>query len=256
MASAFKCAIFDLDGVITETARLHSVAWKAMFDEFLRGWYAARGETFREFTEDDYIQYVDGKPRYQGVKSFLDSRGVVLPTGDPEDAVEKQTCCGLGNRKNVNFQSIIEAHGADVFQSSVDFVRELKRRGIRVGVASSSKNTVLVLKKANLEDLFETRVCGLVSAELGLRGKPDPDIFVVAAKNLGFQPPECLMVEDAISGVTAGFRGKFGLVLGIARHIPPDELTRCGADIVIKDLGEISVDQVFEWFASGRNVKA
>ena len=174
MASAFKCAIFDLDGVVTETARLHSMAWKAMFDQFLQGWYRAKGEPFREFTDEDYLRYVDGKPRYQGVKSFFDSRGVDIPMGDPEDTVDRETCCGLGNRKNVNFQAIIETQGADVFPTSVAFIRELKRRGIRVGVASSSKNTVLVLKKANLEDLFETRVCGLVSAELGLKGKPDP----------------------------------------------------------------------------------
>jgi beta-phosphoglucomutase family hydrolase len=256
MASAFKCAIFDLDGVITETARLHSTAWKAMFDDFLRGYYARRGQPFKEFTDHDYLQYVDGKPRYQGVKSFLDSRGVDLPMGDPEDSVDRETCCGLGNRKNVNFQHIIETEGADVFQTSVDFVRELKRRGIRVGVASSSKNTVLVLKKAKLEDLFETRVRGLVSAELGLKGKPDPDIFVVAAKNLGYEPVETMMVEDAISGVTAGFRGKFGLVLGIARHIPASELKQCGADIVVKDLGEITVDQVFAWFDAGKHRKA
>ena len=256
MASAFKCAIFDLDGVVTETARLHSMAWKAMFDEFLQGWYQAKGEPFREFTDEDYLLYVDGKPRYQGVKSFLDSRGVDLPMGDPEDTVDRETCCGLGNRKNVNFQAIIETQGADVFPTSVAFIRELKRRGIRVGVASSSKNTVLVLKKANLEDLFETRVCGLVSAELGLKGKPDPDIFVVAARQLGFEPVDSMMVEDAISGVTAGFRGKFGFVLGIARHIPAEELARVGADRVVKDLGEIKVDEVFAWFDAGQNVKA
>ena len=249
MASKFKCAIFDLDGVITDSAHVHMAAWKAMFDEYLVRWSGSRGVPFREFTEKDYLAYVDGKPRYQGAKCYFDVAGVTdLPMGDPTDPAGKETVCGLSNTKNDLYQKFLERDGATVFQSSVDFIRELKRRGIRVGVASSSKNTLLVLQKAKLEDLFETRVCGIVSAELGLKGKPDPDIFVVAAKQLGFEPHETLMVEDAISGITAGARGKFGFVLGIARHISAQELLACGAHRVVNDLAEISVDEVFAWF--------
>lgn len=247
----FKCAIFDLDGVITETAKVHSAAWKVMFDEFLARRAKARGEAFVEFTSGDYLTYVDGKPRYKGVGDFLASRGISLEFGTPDDAPDQETVCGLGNRKNESFQAVLKEQGAHVFPASVHFIRELKARGIRVGVASSSKNTQLVLQKAKLEDLFETRVCGVVSAELGLSGKPDPDIFIVAAKNLGFTPGETLMVEDAISGVTAGYRGNFGMVLGIARDIDGLELTKCGADVVVTDLGDLSVDDVFDWFEGG-----
>jgi beta-phosphoglucomutase family hydrolase len=251
--SSFKCAVFDLDGVITDSAHVHMAAWKAMFDDYLKVWSEQQGIPFAEFTEHDYLEYVDGKPRYKGAKSFFDSRGVELEMGDPSDTPDKVTVCGLSNRKNALYQEFLAQDGATVFPASVEFIRELKRRGIRVGVASSSKNTQLVLQKAGLEDLFETRVCGVVSAELGLSGKPDPDIFVVAAKNLGCVPSETLMVEDAISGVTAGLRGNFGMVLGIARHIAGEQLAACGADRVITDLGEISVDEVFEWFNDGQH---
>ncbi|MBN2193295.1 MAG: HAD-IA family hydrolase [Polyangiaceae bacterium] len=249
--ASFKCAIFDLDGVVTETAKVHSAAWKVMFDEFLKRRAEARKEPFAEFTGEDYLKWVDGKPRYKGVNDFLASRGITIEYGTPDDSADLETVCGLGNRKNVSFQAVLKEKGAHVFPSSVNFIRELKARGIRVGVASSSKNTQLVLRKANLEDLFETRVCGVVSAELGLSGKPDPDIFVVAAKNLGFTPGETMMVEDAISGVTAGYRGNFGMVLGIARDIDGLELTKVGADVVVTDLGDISVDDVFDWFETG-----
>jgi len=256
-SSSFKCAVFDLDGVITDSAHVHSAAWKEMFDAYLKRRAAERGETFREFTDEDYLTYVDGKPRYKGAKSFFDSRGITdLEMGDPTDTPDQLTICGLGNTKNALYQQILERDGATVFETSVAFIKELKRRGIRVGVASSSKNTQLVLKKAGLEDLFETRVCGVVSAELGLSGKPDPDIFVVAAKNLGCLPSETLMVEDAISGVTAGRRGNFGMVLGIARHIAGEELAACGADLVVSDLGEITVDEVQAWFDEGQHEDA
>ncbi len=247
----FKGAVFDLDGVITDSAHLHSKAWKVMFDEFLEGWTRDKGEPFQEFTENDYLEFVDGKPRYQGVKSFLESRGVSLPFGEPSDPPDKQTYCGLGNRKNVSYQKQLEQDGAEVFETSVALVRELKARGCRVGVASSSKNTELVLKQAGLEDLFETRVCGVVSEELGLKGKPDPDIFIKAAHNLGLKPHECVMVEDAISGVQAGKSGNFGLVLGVARHLSGEELRGYGADTVVADLGEITIQDLSKWFMHG-----
>ena len=247
----FKGAIFDLDGVITASAHLHSRAWKAMFDEFLEGWTRDKGEPFQEFTENDYLEFVDGKPRYQGVKSFLESRGVSLPFGDPDDPPDKLTYCGLGNRKNVSYQKQLEENGAQVFETSVALVKELRELGYKVGVASSSKNTKLVLEQTGLEELFETRVCGLVSEELGLKGKPDPDIFVKAADNLGLEPNECMMVEDAISGVQAGRTGNFGLVLGVARHMSGDELLANGADVVVADLGEIAVSDLEAWFKEG-----
>ncbi len=252
----FKCAVFDLDGVVTQSASIHSEAWKTMFDEYLKVWSAEKGVEFREFTNADYLKFVDGKPRYQGCKSFFESRGVELPFGDPSDGPDVISICGLGNKKNVLYTSILGEKGAEVFPTSVEFIRELKRRGIRVGVASSSANTKMVLQKAGLTDLFETRVCGIVSAEMSLKGKPNPDIFVVAAKALGFDPVDTMMVEDAIAGVQAGAAGKFGLVLGIAREIPAAELQQNGADLVVGDLGEITVDQVDEWFASGKNQKS
>jgi beta-phosphoglucomutase family hydrolase len=250
-ASGPKGAIFDLDGVITASAHLHLNAWKAMFDEFLKSWSERKNVAFEEFTENDYLSYVDGKPRYEGVKSFLESRGIDLPFGDPEDPPDEETCCGLGNRKNVEYQKTLKEKGAKVFDSSVRLIKELKSRGVRIGVASSSKNTKLVLEQTGLESLFETRVCGMVSAEMGLKGKPEPDIFVQAAENLGLEPGECLMVEDAISGVKAGARGNFGLVLGLARHIDGQKLEENGADWVVGDLGELSVEAIFEWFDRG-----
>lgn len=252
----FKCAVFDLDGVITQSASIHSEAWKTMFDEYLKVWSAEKGVAFVEFTNEDYLEHVDGKPRYQGCKAFFDSRGIELPFGDPSDGPAVISICGLGNKKNALYQSILGEKGAEVFPSSVAFVKELKRRGIRIGVASSSANTKMVLEKAKLTDMFETRVCGIVSAELGLKGKPNPDIFVTAAKNLGCEPAETVMFEDAIAGVQAGKAGKFGLVLGIAREISPEQLKANGADLVVKDLAEITVDEVDAWFAAGKNVKS
>ncbi len=251
-----KGAIFDLDGVVTASAHLHSEAWKAMFDEFMIAWAERTGEPFHEFTGEDYLVWVDGKPRYQGVKSFMGSRGIDIGFGDPEDPPDRETFCGLGNRKNELYQALLAKHGAKVYDTSVALVRDLLAKGVRVGVASSSKNTELVLKMAGLETLFETRVCGVVSAELGLKGKPDPDIFVQAASNLGLDPWECMMVEDAVVGVIAGERGNFGLVLGVARHVKGDLLSANGADLVVSDLGEISTDDIFSWFREGRQADA
>jgi beta-phosphoglucomutase family hydrolase len=248
----FKGAIFDLDGVITQTAAVHSTAWKTMFDEFLKRWYEKKNKPFAEFTnENDYIPYVDGKPRYKGVKSFLDSRGIDIPFGDKSDTPDKETVCGLGNKKNELYNEIVKRDGAFVFENSITLIREMLKKGIRVGVASSSKNTQLILQTSKIEDLFETRVDGVVSEELGLKGKPDPDIFIRAAANVGLLPNECLMVEDAISGVQAGRNGNFGLVLGVARHGDDEALKLNGADIVVKDLGDISLSEINDWFKEG-----
>lgn len=248
----FKAVIFDLDGVITQTALTHSAAWKSMFDSYLREREKKHGEPFSEFThERDYLSFVDGKPRYEGVSSFLKSRSIELPWGDPSDEPEKETVCGIGNRKNIAFNETLKESGVMVYESTIDLIHTLKDIGIRIGVASSSKNCQPVLQAAGIEDLFETRVDGVVSAEMGLKGKPEPDIFTTAAKNLGVQPDQAVVVEDAVSGVAAGRKGNFGLVLGIARENNADELLRNGADIVVSDLGEIDFEGLVDWFRNG-----
>ncbi|MFC1478587.1 beta-phosphoglucomutase family hydrolase [Candidatus Margulisiibacteriota bacterium] len=242
-------AIFDLDGVITQTARVHFEAWKKTFDEYLDK--KTKGD-FEPFTHDgDYVPYVDGKPRYDGVKSFLESRGVEVPFGDTGDTPDKETICGLGNKKNVAFRHIVETNGVDLYKSSVDLIKKLLKSGVQVGVASSSKNCAYILKKLNLDTLFETIVDGIVSKEMGLNGKPQPDIFITAANNMGLKFNECMMVEDAISGVQAGRNGNFALVLGVARHGDASVLKNNGADIVVNDLSEISLEDINEWFEKG-----
>ena len=249
---SFDAVIFDLDGVITRTATVHSAAWKQTFDKFLKAYAEKTGEPFREFTyTDDYLPYVDGKPRYKGVASFLESRGIDLPYGHPADSPDQETVCGLGNRKNQLFNEMIAQGSVEVFSTTVDFIRELKEKGIRVGVASSSKNAKAILDAAGLSGLFETRVDGLVSAELNLKGKPEPDIFTTACDNLGAYYDRAVVVEDAVSGVQAGLNGNFGLVLGIAREGNELELKLNGADIVVRDMGEIDFDSLEEWFSKG-----
>jgi beta-phosphoglucomutase family hydrolase len=249
---SFEAFIFDLDGVITQTALVHSEAWKRMFDEFLQEREKKYGEPFREFTHQaDYLPYVDGKPRYKGVASFLESRGINIPFGDASDAPHLETVCALGNRKDLAFRKILETEGVKEYATTVALIRELKAKGIRVGVASSSKNCRLVLESTGLLSLFETRVDGEVSAELGLKGKPRPDIFTVAADNLGVAYDRTVIVEDAVSGVQAGREGNFGLVLGIAREGNAAELKDNGADIVVSDLGEITLSDVEKWFNEG-----
>jgi beta-phosphoglucomutase family hydrolase len=248
----FEAVIFDLDGVITRTALVHSHAWKKMFDDYLRFREKEHGEPFREFTQkDDYLPYVDGKPRYEGVKSFLESRGIHIPFGDPADDPANETVCGLGNRKNITFNEVLEREGVSVYESTVELIHALKAAGIRIGVASSSKNCEAVLAAAGLLHLMETRVDGVVSAELGLKGKPEPDIFTTAAANLGVKPHQSIVVEDAVSGVSAGRAGNFGLVLGLAREENKQELRIHGADIVVEDIAEISLAEIDEWFTSG-----
>ena len=246
----FDAVIFDLDGVITDTASTHSSAWKQMFDDFLRA-HAVQTETpFREFThEKDYLPYVDGKPRYQGVESFLQSRGIELPFGDTEDAPTQETVCGLGNRKNELFNKSIQAGDVRVYQSTVDFMHTLKDAGIHVGVASSSKNAKVVLETVGLLDLIETRVDGVVSAQLGLKGKPQADIFTTACDNLGVYYDRAVIVEDAISGVQAGQNGGFGLVIGIAREQNAIELRLNGADMVVEDMEEIDIKTIDDWLS-------
>ncbi len=248
----FEAVIFDLDGVITQTALVHGSAWKRMFDDYLRERGQKYGEPFREFTHaGDYLPYVDGKPRYKGVASFLESRGIDLPFGDPSDSPELETVCGLGNRKNKFFNEVLDTEGAKVYDTSVKLITKLKDKGVRIGVASSSKNCKPVLEATGLLHLFETRIDGVVSAERGLKGKPEPDIFTTACDELGVAYHRSVVVEDAVSGVQAGYRGNFGFVLGVARENNVRDLYTNGADRVVTDLGEISIEEINNWFVEG-----
>ena len=248
----FDAVIFDLDGVITKTALVHAASWKRMFDEYMKGREERFGESYREFTHaGDYLPYVDGKPRYKGVQSFLESRGIDIPFGDPSDDPDMETVCGLGNKKNIMFNKVLEDEGVEVYESSVKMLEGLKAAGVRIGVASSSKNCKPVLETAGLLHYFETRVDGVVSAEIGLQGKPEPDIFTTACDNLGVEYHRSVVVEDAVSGVMAGRKGNFGLTLGLAREDNIKELQVGGADIVVEDLEEIGLEGINAWFETG-----
>jgi beta-phosphoglucomutase family hydrolase len=238
--------IFDLDGVITKTADVHFTAWQRIFIEYLKSKDAPATFTY----EDDYVPYVDGKPRYSGVQSFLESRGFDIPYGDITDEAGKETICGIGNRKNEVFREVIQQEGVAFYDGTIDFIKELKSDNIRMGVASSSKNCQFILEAVGLAKEFETIVDGVVSHKLGLAGKPEPDIFTTAAKNMGVEPANSVVVEDAISGVKAGKKGNFGLVLGVTRTGDKNALKTNGADIVVEDISEISLKEVKEWFAN------
>lgn len=240
----FDAVIFDLDGVITNTATVHAAAWKQLFDEFLGEYSEKKSEPFRPFDkEQDYLLYVDGKPRYDGIQSFLQSRGIELPFGSPDDPPEKQTVCGLGNRKNGYFRSYLKEHGVDVFASTISVVRQLRETGFRTAVISSSKNCKPILEAARVADLFEERVDGVESEAVGLKGKPAPDIFLEAARRLGVSPERSIVVEDAISGVEAGRDGHFGCVVGINRNKQAEALKEHGAHVVVDDLAAVNIEE-------------
>ncbi len=236
---AFEAAVFDLDGVITKTAVVHTKSWKKVFDAYLKEKAGKENKPFREFTQDDYLNYVDGKPRYHGVDSFLKSRNINLPWGDPADHPSMETVCGLGNRKNKAFLETLEKEGAEVYPSTKKILFELKDAGVKLGVASSSKNCKAVLEAVGLLSLFEARVDGVVSAELNLNGKPAPDIFTKACEIMNADPSQSIIVEDALSGVQAGANGNFALTLGVARKGNTAELEKNGANYVITDFEEI-----------------
>ena len=237
----FKAFLFDLDGVLTDTASVHADCWKIMFDEYLQHRAAERNEPFEEFhVEDDYHPYVDGKPRYDGVRSFLQSRGIDLPEGDPSDSPDAETVCGLGNRKNDLVNEVIERDGVVPYPGTMRLLDELREAGVRMAVVSSSKNAPVVLKAADLTDYFETIVDGSVAADMGLPGKPAPDTFLEAASRLDSDHKGSVVVEDAISGVESGRNGDFGLVIGVARKRNEASLEKAGADIVVTDLGELA----------------
>jgi len=235
----YDAVLFDLDGVITATAKVHAACWKTMFDEYLEKRAKEKGEPFKPFEiETDYRLYVDGKPRFDGVRDFLQSREIRLPEGTHDDPPKTETVGGLGNRKNDLINEVIDSVGVDTYEGTVALAQQIRNEGIKIAVVTSSQNCAAVLKAARIDDLFEVRVDGNVIHELHLSGKPAPDSYLEGAKRLGVEPQRAVVVEDAISGVQAGRNGKFGLVIGVDRNGNAEELKENGADIVVKDLGE------------------
>jgi beta-phosphoglucomutase family hydrolase len=237
LPDAITACLFDLDGVLTQTAKVHAAAWKQTFDEYLR---QRDGAGFKEFDAvADYDEYVDGKPRYDGVRSFLESRGIELPEGSPDDPPTADTICGIGNRKNDLVQKLIREQGVEVYEGSVRFVRAARDAGLRRAVVSSSANCQEVLIAAGIDDLFEARIDGLVADEQHLKGKPAPDTFLAGARAVGVEPAQATVFEDALAGVQAGRDGHFGYVVGVDRTGQAQALREHGATVVVKDLGEL-----------------
>lgn len=231
----FDAVLFDLDGVITPTAEIHMRAWSEMFNAYLSG----RGVA-EPYTEEDYFTHVDGRPRYDGVRAFLASRGIHLPEGDPSDPPGAETVCGLGNRKNDVFNEVLARDGIAVFPGSLALMDLLERRGVGMAIVSSSRNARTVLAAAGILGRFPVIVDGVVAAREHLAGKPAPDTFLHAAELLGVAAARAVVVEDALSGVEAGRAGGFGLVVGVDRGAGDAALRGAGADVVVRDLGELA----------------
>jgi len=240
LPDGIKACLFDLDGVLTQTAKVHAAAWKQMFDDFLRAWAARTGKPFVPFDSGkDYDLYVDGRPRYDGVRTFLASRGISLPEGDSSDPPSAETVAGLGNRKNELVLALLRRDGVEAYEGSVRYVRKAKEAGLHRAVVSASANCREVLIAAGIEDLFEVRIDGLVAEREHLKGKPAPDTFLAAARKLEVDPSEAAVFEDALAGVAAGRAGRFGFVVGVDRVGQADALRSYGADIVVADLAEL-----------------
>jgi beta-phosphoglucomutase family hydrolase len=236
----FDAVLFDLDGVLTSTAKIHAACWKSMFDDFLKKHAGRNRQSFIPFDiESDYRSYVDGKPRYEGVHSFLESRNISLPYGSPADDPTIESICGLGNRKDELVKQAIAAGEVEAYPGSVALVRKLRERRMLMAVVSSSNNCAEVLEAAGLAAFFAARVDGIVASERGLHGKPTPDTYLYAAHTLDVPPERAVVVEDALAGVEAGRAGGFGLVVGVDRGGVGGELRRRGADLVVVDLSEL-----------------
>jgi beta-phosphoglucomutase family hydrolase len=231
--------LFDLDGVLTGTARLHAAAWTRVFDDFLLDRARRSGQPYRAFDAADYSSFVDGRPRAEGVRTFLASRGIALPDGTPDDPSRRQTVHGLANRKNELFQRLIAQRGIRPYPGSLRYLTAARNAGLRRAVVTASANASQVIRAAGLDDLLEVRVDGVVAAERGLRGKPAPDTFLAAAADLGVAPARACVFEDSVAGVQAGRDGAFGVVVGVDRTGHADDLLRHGASIVVDDLGEL-----------------
>jgi beta-phosphoglucomutase family hydrolase len=239
-----SACLFDLDGVLTQTAKVHAAAWKQMFDEYLRRRSAQRGERFVPFDPvGDYDEYVDGKPRYDGVRSFLDSRGIDLPEGAPDDPPDAETVHGLGNRKNEIVLKMIHESGVQPYEGSIRYVEAVRSAGMRRAVVSSSTNCRDVLEAAGMLAMFEEIIDGHVAEQEHLHGKPAPDTFLAGARSLGVEPAQAVVFEDALAGVEAGRRGDFGFVVGVDRVGQADGLRAHGADVVVGDLSELLAEK-------------
>ena len=230
LPAGIAACLFDLDGVITQTAKVHAAAWKQMFDDFLRQRSQETREPFEEFTDTDYIRFVDGRPRYDGVRRFLESRGI-----EPKEELVRD----LGDRKNTLVLGLIEDNGVEVFEGSIRFVELARAQGLKTAVVSSSANTQAILRSVGIENLFDARVDGVVAEERKLPGKPAPDTFLEGAREVGVEPAEAAVFEDALAGVEAGRAGRFGYVVGVDRVGHADDLRTHGADVVVQDLSEL-----------------
>ncbi|HEY2162380.1 MAG TPA: beta-phosphoglucomutase family hydrolase [Gemmatimonadaceae bacterium] len=238
----FRAFLFDLDGVVTDTARVHATAWKRLFDDYLSERAKRTGTPFKPFDPvADYLQYVDGKLRQDGAESFLQSRGIDLPMGSPHDGPDVETVNGLANRKDRYFTDALEHHGVEAFDGTVRFIRDAHSRGIHTAIVSSSRNCAAVVSKAGLTALFETRVDGLDIRNLHLRGKPAPDTYLEAARRLHVTADQAAIFEDAVAGVEAGQAGHFRLVVGIGEGAHAADLRAHGAGLVVGDLGTVEL---------------
>lgn len=235
--SQMRAALFDLDGVLTPTAKVHEAAWAGMFNGFLERRF---GSDFEPFAEDDYLRYVDGKPRYEGVESFLESRGIELPHGDPNDDPGDSTVCALGNAKNDMFNEVLESDGVEPYPDGVDLLDALAGTSVRLAVVSSSANAIAVLEAAGLKERFEFVMDGRVARQRTLAGKPRPDTFLAAAAELDADADTSVVFEDAVSGVQAGRAGSFAVVVGVDRTGSEAQLREAGADIIVADLRDVS----------------
>lgn len=243
----YDAVLFDLDGVLTRTAAVHARAWQQMFDDFLRGWAADHHQPFVPFAQPaDYSRYLDGEPRYDGVRDFLASRGIALPEGLPTDPPTATTVCGLGNRKDDLVHAVLAEHGVEVYPGAVALLHAVRAAGLKTAVVSSSKNCLAVITAAGIVDDLDVRVDGFAVEEGGLAGKPAPDTYLDAARQLGVAPERAVVVEDALAGVASGRAGGFGLVVGANRAEPADQAARAGelrahgADVVVTDLAELA----------------
>ena len=240
MPREFKAVVLDMDGVITQTAKVHARAWKQIFDQYLASRSQQHDESHEPFDIDsDYRKYVDGKPRYEGVRSFLESRGIWLPEGNDDDGPDQETIRGLGNRKNHVFRQRLQQDGVEVYQDTVQQISNWKQAGWKVAVISSSRNCEAVLKAADVLSLFDAKVDGNDLQRLHIRGKPAPDMFLAAAKQVGAEAGQVIIVEDAIAGIQAGRAGQFGLIVGVARNGHDRQLREAGAHWVVHDLRDL-----------------
>jgi beta-phosphoglucomutase family hydrolase len=240
LPEGIQACLFDLDGVLTQTAKVHAAAWKEMFDAFLRDRAAKTGAPFVPFDAvTDYDEYVDGKPRYDGVRSFLASRDISLPEGTPDDPPDAETVHGLGNRKNELVLALMREQGVQVYDGSVRYLHAVREAGLGRAVVTSSANAEEVLVAAGIDDFFDVRVDGVVAAREELEGKPAPDTFLAAARALGVDASAAAVFEDALAGVAAGRAGSFGFVIGVDRAGQAEALREHGADVVVADLAEL-----------------